>query len=116
MIKKTLLVEPRRRARSRSGPKKTGRGAPGDRRLSSFAIAPVGAVFAGWLIRLMIWLLPAAESARVSTLVIIAYLVGTGGFDQIVAGSTTMFFLVVTHSITWKPRSYDFSCQSCWVT
>lgn len=32
------------------------------------------AVFAGWLIALMVWLFPAAESARVSIIIIITYL------------------------------------------
>lgn len=64
-------------------------------------IAFVRAVFAGWLIALMLWLLPGAESARVSIIIILTYLVGLGGFNHIVAGSTTVFFMVLTHSATW---------------
>jgi formate/nitrite transporter FocA (FNT family) len=48
----------------------------------------------------MVWLLPGAESARVSIIIIITYLVGISGFNHIIAGSTTMFFLVVTKSIS----------------
>ena len=59
------------------------------------------AVFAGWLIALMVWLLPAAESARVGIVIILTYLIGLGGFNHIIAGSTTMFFLVVTHTISF---------------
>jgi formate-nitrite transporter family protein len=59
------------------------------------------AIFAGWLIALMVWLLPAAESARVWTIIIITYVIGLGGFDHIIAGSTTVFFLVVTHSLSF---------------
>ena len=59
------------------------------------------AIFAGWLIALMVWLLPGAESARVSIIIIVTYLVGISGFNHIIAGSTTMFFLVVTRSISW---------------
>jgi len=66
-----------------------------------FGIALVRSIFAGWLIALMVWLLPAAESARVSIIIIITYLIGLGGFNHIIAGSTTMFFLVVTHSISF---------------
>jgi formate/nitrite transporter FocA (FNT family) len=61
----------------------------------------VRAVFAGWLIALMVWLLPGAETARVSIIIIVTYLVGISGFNHIIAGSTTMFFLVVTRSISW---------------
>jgi formate/nitrite transporter FocA (FNT family) len=70
---------------------------------ASFGITIVRAIFAGWLIALMVWLLPGAESARVSIIiiVIVTYLVGIGGFNHIVAGSTTMFFLIVTNSLSW---------------
>lgn len=68
---------------------------------ASFAIVFTRAIFAGWLIALMVWLLPGAESARVSIVIIITYLVGLGGLNHIIAGSTTMLYLVVTHSISW---------------
>jgi formate/nitrite transporter FocA (FNT family) len=69
---------------------------------SSFGIVFVKAVFAGWLIALMVWLLPAAEAARVWIIILLTYLIGIGGFNHVIAGSTTMFFLVVTSHITWK--------------
>jgi formate/nitrite transporter FocA (FNT family) len=68
---------------------------------AGFGTVLVRAIFAGWLIALMVWLLPAAESARVSIVIILTYLVGLSRFNHIVAGSTTMFFLVVTKSISW---------------
>jgi formate/nitrite transporter FocA (FNT family) len=49
----------------------------------------------------MVWLLPGAETARVSIIIIVTYLVGICGFDHIIAGSTATFFLVVTKSISW---------------
>jgi formate/nitrite transporter FocA (FNT family) len=67
---------------------------------ADFAAVFVRAIFAGWLIALMVWLLPGAESARVSIIVILTYVVGLGGFYHIVAGSTTVFFMVVTHGVT----------------
>jgi formate/nitrite transporter FocA (FNT family) len=66
----------------------------------SFGVALVRAIFAGWLIALMVWLLPGAESARVSIIIIITYLVGLGGFNHIIAGSTTMLYLVVTNTVS----------------
>jgi formate-nitrite transporter family protein len=51
-------------------------------------------VFAGWLIALMVWLLPFAESARVSVIVVISYVVALGGFTHIVAGSVDVFYLL----------------------
>lgn len=67
---------------------------------ASFGVALVRSIFAGWLIALMVWLLPAADSARVSIIIIITYLIGLGGFNHVVAGSTTMLYLVVTKSIS----------------
>lgn len=68
---------------------------------ASFGVVLVRAVFAGWLIALMVWLLPAAESAKVSIIIILTYLVGIGSFNHIVAGSTTTLFLVVKESISF---------------
>ncbi len=68
---------------------------------AGFGIIFTRAIFAGWLIALMVWLLPGAESARISVIIIITYLVGLGGLNHIIAGSTTMLYLVVTHSISW---------------
>ena len=67
---------------------------------AGFGTVLVRAIFAGWLIALMVWLLPGAESARVAIIIIVTYLVGISGFNHIVAGSTTMFFLIVTKSIS----------------
>ena len=68
---------------------------------SSFGIIFMRAVFAGWLIALMVWLLPAADSARVSIVIIITYLIGLGGFNHVIAGSTKVLFLVVSGAQTW---------------
>jgi formate/nitrite transporter FocA (FNT family) len=68
---------------------------------AGFGIVLVRAIFAGWLLALMVWLLPGAESARVSIIMMVTYLIGVSGFSHIIAGSTTMFFLIVTHSISW---------------
>lgn len=61
----------------------------------------VRAIFAGWLIALMVWLLPAAESSKVSMIVLLTYLIGLGNFNHVVAGSNKMFFLVATGLESW---------------
>jgi formate/nitrite transporter FocA (FNT family) len=50
-------------------------------------------VFAGWLIALMVWLLPFAETARVWVIIILTYIVGLAGFSHVIAGSVEVFFL-----------------------
>ena len=67
---------------------------------ASFGIALIRAIFAGWLIALMVWLLPGAETSRVAVVIIITYLVGLANLNHIIAGSTTMFYLVATHAMS----------------
>jgi formate/nitrite transporter FocA (FNT family) len=50
-------------------------------------------IFAGWLIALMVWLLPFAEEFRVVVIILITYLVGIAHFPHIVAGAVDVFFL-----------------------
>ena len=51
-------------------------------------------IFAGWLIALMVWLLPFAEAGRVWVIMLITYFVGLGSFSHIIAGSVDALFLV----------------------
>ena len=51
-------------------------------------------VFAGWLIAMMVWMLPASESARFFVVVVMTYLVALGKFAHIVAGSVDTLYLV----------------------
>jgi formate/nitrite transporter FocA (FNT family) len=62
----------------------------------SFASTVMRAVFAGWLIALMMWLLPAAQGSRPLVIVIMTYVVALGEFSHIVAGSVDCAFLVQT--------------------
>ena len=53
---------------------------------------------AGWLIGLMVWLLPAAGSARTLIIVLLTYTVAVSRFNHIVAGSTEAVFAVASGS------------------
>lgn len=59
-----------------------------------FATLLLRGIFAGWLIALMVWLLPFAEQLRVVVIILITYLVGIGHFPHIIAGAADVFFLV----------------------
>ncbi|MEO7167844.1 MAG: formate/nitrite transporter family protein [Chthoniobacterales bacterium] len=61
-----------------------------------FITLMVRGIFAGWLIALMVWLLPFAETARVGVIIIVTWVVGIGEFSHIVAGSVDAFYLVAT--------------------
>ena len=67
----------------------------------SFGIILLRAIFAGWLIALMVWLLPGAEAARLMIIVIITFLVGIAGFAHIIAGSVEVFYVMTTGSVSW---------------
>ncbi len=68
----------------------------------------VGAVFAGWLIAIMVWLLPGADNSRVAVVIIMTYVVALGGFAHIIAGSVEVMYLVVTGAATWGEYLLDF--------
>jgi formate/nitrite transporter FocA (FNT family) len=65
----------------------------------AFATLLIRGIFAGWLIALMVWLLPFAESARVWVIIILAYLVGLAGLPHIIAGNVETFYLVSTGAL-----------------
>jgi len=58
-------------------------------------------IFAGWLIALMVWLLPFAETARVWVIILITYLVGLGHFSHIIAGAVETFTVVAMGEASW---------------
>ena len=67
----------------------------------SFWTVLLRAIFAGWLIALMVWLLPGAETARPMIIIILTFLVGLGGFAHIIAGSVEIFYLLTTGAASW---------------
>ncbi|MBE7219006.1 MAG: formate/nitrite transporter family protein [Caulobacteraceae bacterium] len=53
-----------------------------------------GAIFAGWLIALMVWLLPASGDSAPLIIVILTYVIAIGGFQHSIAGSVEGFYIV----------------------
>lgn len=68
----------------------------------SFAAHVVRGIFAGWLIALMVWLLPFAESARLWVIIFLSYFVGLGHFSHVVAGAAQTFFLGFNGGAAWS--------------
>ena len=56
-------------------------------------------VYGGWLIALMVWLLPAARYAKFFVIVTVTWLVGAGEFSHVIAGSVEVLYLAVTGQI-----------------
>jgi formate-nitrite transporter family protein len=67
---------------------------------SNFTATLSNSLFAGWLIALIVWLLPAAESGRVTIIIIVTYVVGLGGFSHIIAGSVHAFYVLLDGQAT----------------
>jgi formate/nitrite transporter FocA (FNT family) len=65
-------------------------------------------VFAGWLIALMVWLLPAAETARIWIIIFLTYLVGLGHFPHIIAGAVEAFYLGVNGARPWTELIFQY--------
>lgn len=74
----------------------------------SFGMTFVRAVFAGWLIALMVWLLPAAENSKVATIAILTYLIALCGFAHVIAGSVECAYLVMTDQASLRDYVFVF--------
>ncbi|MGN6702321.1 MAG: formate/nitrite transporter family protein [Burkholderiaceae bacterium] len=59
-------------------------------------------VFAGWLIALMVWLLPYAESFRVLVIILLTWLVGIAEFSHVIAGSIDAFTAAALGRASWQ--------------
>ena len=65
-------------------------------------------VVAGWLIALIVWLLPFAETARVAVIFVVAYVVGLGQFPQIVTAAVASFYSTTTGVAAWSEAVWEF--------
>lgn len=59
------------------------------------------AIFAGWLIALMVWLIPLAEGSTPLIIILITYLVAAGQFQHIIAGSVEALYGVYRGVTSW---------------
>jgi formate/nitrite transporter FocA (FNT family) len=60
-----------------------------------FAAIFLRAIFAGWILAALMWMLPAAESSHVFVIAVMMYVMGIGQFSHVIAGSAGVFHLVV---------------------
>lgn len=59
----------------------------------------VRAIFAGWLVALMVWLMPNSGTARILVIAVIAYLIGIAEFPHIIAGAVQVLYSVADGSL-----------------
>lgn len=66
-----------------------------------FAGVLIRGVFAGWLIALMVWLMPVAASSRFFVIVAVTWLIGAAQFSHVIAGSAEAAFAAMHGAIGW---------------
>ena len=67
----------------------------------TFGLVLLRGVFAGWLIAMLVWMLPFAESARFFVILTITWLIGVAGFTHVVAGAIEVLYLAFTGAAPW---------------
>jgi formate/nitrite transporter FocA (FNT family) len=83
-------------------------------KLGSEAVEPgfltvlMKAVFAGWLVALMVWLMPAASSAKFVVIVAVTWLIAVAKFSHVIAGSAEAGFAAMQGAITWGDYLGEF--------
>ncbi|SAL48438.1 Inner membrane protein YfdC [Caballeronia cordobensis] len=62
---------------------------------ADFAVTLVRGVFSGWLIALMVWLLPSARAGRLLTILLVTYTVAVSKLTHVIAGSVESAYAVM---------------------
>jgi formate/nitrite transporter FocA (FNT family) len=73
-----------------------------------FAVVLLKAIFAGWLIALMVWLMPAASSAKFLVIVAVTSLIAIAKFSHVIAGSAETAFAALHGAIGWDDYLLSF--------
>lgn len=66
-----------------------------------FWTALIKGICGGWLIALMVWLLPASEGAKLWVIIIVTWLLSVTSLTHIIAGSVEVFYLVTTDAMSF---------------
>lgn len=74
----------------------------------TFSEVLVRGILAGWLIALMVWLLPAADTQKPWIIIIITWLVGAAGLSHIIAGSVEGLYAVAAGAWPWTGYIVNF--------
>jgi formate/nitrite transporter FocA (FNT family) len=73
-----------------------------------FLTVMVKAVFAGWLIALMVWLLPASAGSRFFVIVAVTWLISAAKFSHVIAGSIETAFAAMQGQLSWTDYAFNF--------
>lgn len=73
-----------------------------------FLTVLVKGVFAGWLIALMVWLMPAAKGSRFFVIIAVTWLISAARFSHVIAGSIETAFAAMQGDISWSDHLLRF--------
>ena len=59
------------------------------------------AIFAGWLVALLVWMLATVKETKLFVIIIITYIIGIGGFPHIIAGAVSVSHAALRGLATW---------------
>jgi formate-nitrite transporter family protein len=65
----------------------------------AFGTVLLKGIFAGWLVALLVWMLPASQTAHFWVILVIAWLIGIGHLSHVIAGSVEVFYLVARNDL-----------------
>jgi formate-nitrite transporter family protein len=77
-----------------------------------FWVTLLHAVYAGWIIALLVWMLPAAETAKIPVIVLMTWLIGVAGFAHVIAGSSEVFYAAWRGEATWGEATLGYVLPS----
>jgi formate/nitrite transporter FocA (FNT family) len=71
-------------------------------------MASVKGIFGGWIIALLVWLMPSADTAKPWIIVAMTYVLAVGGRTHIIAGPVDVFFAIAAGDIGWTTYAQSF--------
>jgi formate-nitrite transporter family protein len=73
-----------------------------------FGTAFIKGVFGGWLVALMIWLMPGAHHARIWVIALIAWSLAASELSHVIAGSVEVLFAVFSGALSLPEYALDY--------
>ena len=67
------------------------------------------AIISGWLVATVVWMFPAAGSAKVIVIILMTWLIALADTTHIVVGSVEIFYLIFSGALPWQEFFWPFA-------
>jgi formate/nitrite transporter FocA (FNT family) len=74
----------------------------------TFGTAILRGIFAGWLIAMMVWMLAAIDTGRITVIIALTYTVAVASLTHIIAGAVEVLFLVMVGVKSWGAVAWGY--------